>query len=84
MIEAAMVAANQLTEARIKALIKINGGPNSMPKKKPGSMEKMEKISYVTALVGVLRARNENDFSRVVQILEAELSKGSGKKGFSN
>lgn len=52
-----------------------------MPKIKKGA-EKVDKQSYVRALVGVLRARNENDFGRVVKILEGEMMRGSGKKGF--
>ena len=83
-ITAAILAANELTEARLKALIKLNGGPNSMPKRKSSTDEKIEKSQYVTALVGVLRARNENDFGRVVKLLEAELSKKTDKKGFGN
>ena len=82
MIASAVSIAGELTEARIKALIKINGGPNSMPKKRAGSTDKLEKGAYVTALVGVLRARNDNDFEKVVKILEAELAKGGHKKGF--
>jgi hypothetical protein len=82
MIANSVSIAGELTEARLKALIKINGGPNSMPKKKAGSTEKLEKGAYATALVGVLRARNDNDFEKVVQILESELAKGGHKKGF--
>ena len=55
-----------------------------MPKKKSGTEDKIEKSQYVTALVGVLRARNENDFGRVAKLLEAELSKKIVKKGFGN
>ena len=55
-----------------------------MPKRKSSTDEKIEKSQYVTALVGVLRARNENDFGRVVKLLEAELSKKTDKKGFGN
>ena len=79
---AAKLTANELTEFRLKDLIKQYGGSDSMPKKKSGGKEKLEKSQYVTALVGVLRARNENDFGRVVKVLEAELSKKLGKKGF--
>jgi hypothetical protein len=84
LIAVAMATAGELTEARLKALIKINGGPNSMPKKRPGSTDKLEKGSYVTALVGVLRARNQNDFSKVVKVLETELTKGKSNKGFGS
>ena len=79
---AAKLTANELTEFRLKDLIKQYGGSDSMPKKKAGGKEKLEKSQYVTALVGLLRARNENDFGRVVKVLEAELSKKLGKKGF--
>ena len=79
---AAKLTANELTELRLKDLIKIYGGPDSMPKKKAGGKEKPEKSQYVIALVGILRARNENDFGRVVKVLESELSRKIGKKGF--
>ena len=55
-----------------------------MPKKKSGTEDKIDKSQYVTALVGVLRARNENDFGQVAKLLEAELSKKIVKKGFGN
>ena len=84
LIAVAMATAGELTEARLKALIKINGGPNSMPKKRPGSTDKLEKASYVTALVGVLRARNQNDFSKVVKVLETELTRGKNNRGFGS
>lgn len=48
-----------------------------MPKKKSGDKDKLDKSSYVRALVGVLRAKYENDFGQVVRVLEAEVTKGS-------
>lgn len=77
-----MATAGGLTEARLKALIKMKGGPASMPKISPGGSDEHEKASYVTALVGVLRARNANDFSQVVRFLETELSRGKKSTGF--
>jgi hypothetical protein len=53
-----------------------------MPKKK-ASEEKIEKTVLVIALVDALRALNENDYSRVAPILQAEATKTKGKKGFS-
>ena len=79
----AMAIGGELTEARLKALIKLNGGSNSMPKTDMiGKGEAVGKSCYVVALVGVLRARHGNDYSKVVELLEAELSRGKGKKGF--
>jgi hypothetical protein len=37
---------------------------------------------YLTAIVDVLRQNNENDYSKVAPILQKELAKGNGKKGF--
>ena len=69
---------------RLKALIRQYGGIDSMPRLKNGSTEKMDKTVLVAALVDVLREINENDYSRVAPILQAESSKGGGKKGFSS
>ena len=78
----AMAIGGELTEARLKALIKLNGGSNSMPKTDMIGKGAVGKSCYVVALVGVLRARHGNDYSKVVELLEAELSRGKGKKGF--
>ena len=78
----AMAIGGELTEARLKALIKLNGGSNSMPKTDMIGKGAVGKSCYVVALVGVLRARHGNDYSKVVELLEAELSKGKRKKGF--
>lgn len=68
---------------RLKTLIKSLGGPDSIPKKKTGSVEKVEKTAYVISLVDILRAQNDNDYSKVAKILQLEMSKGKGKKGFN-
>jgi hypothetical protein len=70
----------EFTEAKIKSIIKSIGGPNSMPKKV--GADKVTKEKYIINLLGVLRAQNENDFSKVLMVLEAELAKGKSKKGF--
>ena len=69
---------------RLKTLIKTYGGPESIPKKKTGSVEKVEKTAFVISLVDLLRAANDNDYSKVAKILQSEMSKGKGKKGFSS
>ena len=65
-------------------MIRQFGGIDSMPRLKNGSTEKMDKTVLVAALVDVLREINENDYSRVAPILQAESAKGGGKKGFSS
>ena len=78
-----MAIGGELTEARLKALIKLNGGSTSIPKIIViGKDDAVGKSCYVVALIGVLRARHGNDYSKVVKLLEAEFSKGKGKKGF--
>lgn len=37
---------------------------------------------HLAAIVDVLRQNNENDYSKVAPILQKELAKGNGKKGF--
>jgi hypothetical protein len=39
-------------------------------------------IIDLTAIVDVLRQNNENNYSKVAPILQKELAKGNGKKGF--
>jgi hypothetical protein len=82
-MDIAKAIGGELTEARLKALIKLNGGSNSMPKiGMIAEDDLVGKSRYVVALIGVLRARHGNDYSKVVKLLEAEFSKGKGKKGF--
>ena len=78
-----MAIGGELTEARLKALIKLNGGSISIPKVTVmGKDDVVGKGRYVVALIGVLRSRHGNDYSKVVKLLEAEFSKGKGKRGF--
>lgn len=78
-----MAIGGELSEARLKALIKLNGGSNSMPKINAFGVGKVvRKSCYAAVLVGVLRARNGNDYSKVVKFLEAEFSKRKVNKGF--
>ena len=82
-MKASIIAANQLSETRLKSLIRTHGGIDAMPKMRTGSTDKMDKTVYVATLVDVLRENNENDYSKVAPILQAETAKGGGKKGFS-
>ena len=82
-MRAAVKAAEDIPEARIKALIKQYGGPEAMPKKRGANKEgKMEKKVYDTTLVDVLRAAFGNDYQLVAKMLQEESSKGGQRKGF--
>ena len=59
----------------MKTLIKTHGGPDSIPKKKAGSVEKVEKTAFVISLVDILRAANDNDYSKVAKILQSDMTK---------
>lgn len=83
-MKASLIAASELSETRLKALIRTHGGIDSMPKMRTGSTDKMDKTVYVAALVDILRENNENDYSKVAPILQAETAKLGGKKGFSS
>ena len=80
-MRAAIMAANELPETRLKSMIKSYGDPDSMPRKR--GAEKPDKQAYVTALVDILRAKNNNDYSRVVSLLQSETMGSANKKGFS-
>mmetsp|Transcript_16547 Transcript_16547/g.15889 ORF Transcript_16547/g.15889 Transcript_16547/m.15889 type:complete len:333 (+) Transcript_16547:86-1084(+) len=80
----AVESANDLSESKLKALIKLHGGMDAMPRMKVGSTEAMDKTAYVAAIVDVLRQNNENDYGKVAPILQKELTKGNGKKGFGS
>jgi hypothetical protein len=67
---------------RLKTLIKSYGGPDSLPKKKKG--EELEKSNYANILVDILKAKMENDYSKVAPLLQAESVKSNGKKGFAD
>ena len=75
----AITAGNELSESRIKQLIREVGGPKAMPRKKRGSEVKLSKSDYLAALLEILKTDNENDFQKVAEALQRE----AGKKGLS-
>jgi len=92
-----VTTANELSEARIKDLIKTRGGGRvqiSRPKvSRAGKVDSDENIKgkssftkadYITVLVDLLRSQEENDYGRVAKLLQAETTTAGKKKGFSN
>jgi hypothetical protein len=92
-----VTTANELSESRIKDLIKSRGGGRvqiSRPKaSRAGKVDSDEnvkgkssltKADYVTVLVDLLRSQEENDYSRVAKLLQAETTTAGKKKGFAN
>jgi hypothetical protein len=78
----AVSAGNELSENRLKELIKARGGTNAVPRAKRGS-KKVAKTVYLAALIDLLRAENDNNYELVhkVLVLESDSATG-GKKGF--
>jgi hypothetical protein len=85
----AVKLANDLSEAKIKDIIKLYGTQASLPKKKKSGggegkeEEKVTKNTYITSLLEVLKAKHGNDFQKVTEFLQDEIGKSS-KKGFSS
>lgn len=88
-MRSAVTAANELTEARIKELIKSKGGGRvSLPRPKAkkgengGKEAGLSKTDYLTVLVDLLRQQEENDYKKVALMLQKENQTAGKKKGF--
>ena len=82
-MRAAVAAGNELSESRLKGLIKIEGGTQALPKKRTGAnATKLSKGDYLTKLVDMLRISNHNDYRKVSLILQAQTKSSGKKKGF--
>ena len=84
----AVAAGNELSEARIKDLIKERGGVKALPRARRGSnpdqKSKLRKTDYLTTLVDMLRAENDNDYEKVHAWLVNEGKSAGKKRGFGS
>jgi hypothetical protein len=85
-MRAAAMSATEMSESRIKELLRYHGGPNAVPKLRArrgtGTVAgQLEKGDYLAALIDLLREQNGNDYGVVAQMLAKE-SAASKKKGF--
>ena len=79
----AVTAGNDLSESRIKDLIKERGGVKALPRARRGNnAEKLKKTDYLTTLVDMLRAENDNDYEKVHSWLIEKGKSAGKKKGF--
>jgi hypothetical protein len=87
-MRAAVAAANELTETKIKELIKTRGGGRvSIPRPKrkgseDGKAAPLVKSDYLAVLVDLMREQEGNDYKAVTLLLQAEITKTRGTKGF--
>eukprot|EP01041_Mallomonas_annulata_P009480 gene9480-19689_t len=89
-VKVCLEAANNMSENKLRELIRQYGGPAAVPKKKrtkpdeeeaPGLISR-NKAEYITTLLDILRAKNGNDYSLVASAMLKEsksLGKGFGK-----
>ena len=82
----AVGASMELTESRIKELIKTYGGPDSLPKRKKAvsADNKLEKTDYINSLIEVMRKNPifENDYQQIALFIQKELKTKAASKGF--
>ncbi|KAJ1437176.1 hypothetical protein B484DRAFT_445331 [Ochromonadaceae sp. CCMP2298] len=85
-MRAAAMSAADMSESRIKELLRAYGGPNAVPKLRArrgtGTVTgQLEKGDYLAALIDLLREQNGNDYGLVAEMLAKE-SAATKKKGF--
>lgn len=80
------MAAHDMSESRIKELIKSYGGPDALPRRKRGSEEKLQKSDYIGALLDAARFSDafKNDYAKIADMLQSERVAAKGKKGFGS
>ena len=83
-METAILSANELSEDRIKELIRSVDSPSAVPKLDRSEYTgKLLKADYAFQLVDSLREANQNDYGKVAEILQRE-AEAAKKKGFGS
>jgi len=87
-LKSAAKSASDMSEGRVKDLLRKYGGPNAVPKLRvrrgTGTVSgQLERGDYIAALIDLLRDRHNNDYAEVAAILERD-NKSTQKKGFTN
>jgi hypothetical protein len=77
----AVLKGGELTEDRIKTLIRLQGDPNAVPKlDKKKYQGKFGKQDYLTVLIDILRENSGNNYADVVAFIDKELRSSPSSK----